>query len=229
VEIAAIVKAMWESLGRNAGEVPHLRHLVRNIGQSGARVSVTGMENITHSPDERPMLFFSGHIANWEVLLRGVAELGFVASPVFRHPNNPYLVRLLTRIRQIPGVELVPKGTEGARIAIKVLSSGRRLIMLADQKLNNGIAVPFFGRDAMTAPALARFGLRFDCPIIPLRIERTQGAYFHLTIQAPLELPKDGASGDPIEKIMSDVNKSLESWIRDRPAQWLWLHNRWPV
>jgi KDO2-lipid IV(A) lauroyltransferase len=24
------------------------------------------------------------------------------------------------------------------------------------------------------------------------------------------------------------VNALFEDWIRDRPGQWLWLHNRWP-
>jgi KDO2-lipid IV(A) lauroyltransferase len=27
---------------------------------------------------------------------------------------------------------------------------------------------------------------------------------------------------------MTEVNALLESWIRERPAQWLWLHRRWP-
>ncbi|HER26319.1 MAG TPA: lauroyl acyltransferase, partial [Rhodospirillales bacterium] len=28
--------------------------------------------------------------------------------------------------------------------------------------------------------------------------------------------------------IMTRINQQLEQWIRDKPAQWLWLHNRWP-
>jgi KDO2-lipid IV(A) lauroyltransferase len=28
--------------------------------------------------------------------------------------------------------------------------------------------------------------------------------------------------------MMLAVNQQLEDWIRDRPGQWLWLHNRWP-
>ena len=227
-DIASIVKDMWESLSRNAAEAPHLRRLARNIGQPGAHVSVDGIDNIAALPAGQPLIVFSGHIANWEVLLGGMAALGYAASPVYRDPNNPYLARLLRRLRQMPGIELVPKGTAGARMALTVLSRGDRLIMLVDQKMNNGVAVPFFGRDAMTAPALARFALRFKCPIVPLRLERTEGPNFHLTIGAPLDMPADGQIGDPTKSIMGTVNNLLESWIKKRPAQWLWLHNRWP-
>jgi Kdo2-lipid IVA lauroyltransferase/acyltransferase len=26
---------------------------------------------------------------------------------------------------------------------------------------------------------------------------------------------------------MGQVNAILETWIRDRPEQWLWVHRRW--
>ena len=35
-------------------------------------------------------------------------------------------------------------------------------------------------------------------------------------------------SGADIAATMLLVNQALETWIRERPEQWLWLHNRWP-
>ena len=31
-----------------------------------------------------------------------------------------------------------------------------------------------------------------------------------------------------VAALMSTVNRTLESWIRERPEQWFWLHSRWP-
>jgi KDO2-lipid IV(A) lauroyltransferase len=94
--------------------------------------------------------------------------------------------------------------------------------------MNDGIAVPFFGRDAMTAPALARLALRYDCPVIPTRLERIGGCRFRLTFHAPLVVETSGDRRRDVASIMTEVNRRIEGWIRDRPGQWLWLHRRWP-
>ncbi|MBL4691050.1 MAG: lauroyl acyltransferase, partial [Rhodospirillales bacterium] len=97
-----------------------------------------------------------------------------------------------------------------------------------DQKMNDGIPVPFFGRDVMTAPALAELALRYDCPVVPARITRLKGARFRLMALAPLELIRTGDHKADVAANMAQVNALIEQWVRDTPEQWLWLHNRWP-
>ena len=100
--------------------------------------------------------------------------------------------------------------------------------MLVDQKLNDGIAVPFFGRPAMTAPALGLLALRVDCTVLPTRVERLNHARFRLTLYPPLELPRSGDRDANVAALMTAVNTTLEGWIRERPEQWFWVHSRWP-
>jgi KDO2-lipid IV(A) lauroyltransferase len=134
---------------------------------------------------------------------------------------------MITRFRGDTG-ELIPKGAVAARRAIATLRRGAHLTILADQKMNDGIPVPFFGRPAMTAPALAALALRFDCDVLPARVERLDGAHFRLTVFPPLPLPRSGDAHADAAALMAQVNAILESWIRDRPGQWFWLHRRWP-
>src|SRR5215470_8808613 len=94
--------------------------------------------------------------------------------------------------------------------------------------MNDGIPVPFFGRLAMTAPALAVLALRLDCDVLPLRVERLDGARFRVTVFPPLPLPRSGEPHADAAALMARVNATLEEWIRDRPEQWLWVHRRWP-
>ena len=94
--------------------------------------------------------------------------------------------------------------------------------------MNDGIPVPFFGRDAMTAPALARLALRYDCAVVPVRVDRIAGARFRITVETPLALPHSGDTEADTLALMTAVNAVIERWVRERPEHWFWLHRRWP-
>jgi Kdo2-lipid IVA lauroyltransferase/acyltransferase len=225
-EIEAIVTGMWDNLGRVAAEYPHLPE-IRVFAPDG-RVETHGLEHMDRAVAAgRRMIIFSGHIANWEIGALAAAQYGAPVTQIYRAANNPLVDRLIARCRGDRG-EYIPKGASAARRAFAVLSRGEHLTMLADQKLNDGIPVPFFGRPAMTAPALALFALRFDCDVLPARVERLAGAHFRLTVFPPLPLPRSGNAQADVATLTAMVNATLETWIRDRPEQWLWVHRRWP-
>jgi Kdo2-lipid IVA lauroyltransferase/acyltransferase len=82
----------------------------------------------------------------------------------YRAVSNPAADAAIQSMRrEAMGAEvpMFAKGSTGAREAFAHLRRGGVLGMLVDQKLNEGLAVPFFGRPAMTTPALAQFALRF--------------------------------------------------------------------
>lgn len=225
-EIERIVIGMWDNLGRVAAEYPHLRKI--RVFATNGRVETHGLEHIDRAVAAgRRMIIFSGHIANWEIAALAAAQYGAPVTQIYRAANNPLIDRLIARFRGDRG-KYIPKGASAARRAFAVLSRGEHLTLLADQKLNDGIAVPFFGRMAMTAPALALFALRFDCDVLPARVERLAGAHFRLTVFPPLPLPRSGDRQANIAALTTEVNATLEAWIRDRPELWLWVHRRWP-
>lgn len=227
-EVERILRAMWDNLGRVAAEYPHL-HEIRCY--EGGRVEVVGAENIDRLRDDgKGGIFFSGHLGNWEVASLAATQRGVPLSQVYRAPNNPIVDRLIFRIREraIEGRRF-PKGAEGGRKLARDLAEGGHLAMLVDQKLNEGIPVPFFGREAMTMTSLASFALKYDVPVVPARVERLKGARFRITALPPLELPRTGAREADVYETMRRVNALLEAWIRERPEQWLWLHSRWPT
>ena len=225
-EIARVVAGMWDNLGRLAAEYPHLRKI--RVFEPGGRVETHGIEHVDRVVAAgRRMIVFSGHIANWEIAMLAGVQYGVPIAQIYRAGNNPLLDRMIARFRG-EGGELIPKGPLAARRAIDALRRGTHLSLLADQKMNDGIPVPFFGRPAMTAPALAVLALRFDCDVLPARVERLDGAHFRLTVFPPLPLPRTGKPHADAAALMACVNGTLEAWIRDHPEQWLWVHRRWP-
>jgi Kdo2-lipid IVA lauroyltransferase/acyltransferase len=224
-EIARIVRGMWDNLGRVAAEYPHLRK-IRIFAPEGP-VETRGFEHMDRAVAAgRRMIIFSGHLANWEIGALAAVEYGVSVVQIYRAANNPLVDRMIQNFRGNPGAFL-EKGADAARSAVKALKAGRHLTLLADQKLNEGIAVPFFGREAMTAPLLAALALRFDCDLLPARVERLGGARFRLTVHPPLPLPHSGERAADMAALTAAVNNILEAWIRERPAEWFWLHRRW--
>ncbi|MCH9053359.1 MAG: lipid A biosynthesis lauroyl acyltransferase [Proteobacteria bacterium] len=225
-EIAGMIKGVWDNLGRVGAEFPGLNRV--RIYED-PRFSVTGAEHIDRLRDDgKPGLFFTAHIGNWELAPLAVVQRGLPLGVVYRAAKHPLLERLAQLGRSGMTDNLLPKGSAGARQMIGILNRGGHLGMLVDQKMNDGIAVPFFGRDAMTAPALAQLALKFDCPVVPVKVERTHRARFSISILPPLELPATGDRQADVKAGMALVNRIIEGWIRESPEQWLWVHRRWP-
>ena len=225
-ETASIIRGMWDNLGRVAFEYPHLRWI--EVFAPDGRVETHGLEHLDRAlAAKRKVIMFSGHIGNWEIAALAGGQYGIDVAQIYRAANNPLVDRMVARLRGDQG-ELIPKGAVASRRAVAALRRGGHLSLLADQKLNDGIPVPFFGRDAMTAPALALLALRFDCDVLPVRVERLRGARFRLTVYPPLPMPRSGERDADVAALMLAVNRTLEAWIRERPAQWFWLHRRWP-
>lgn len=221
-ELRRTLRAMWRHLGRVAAEYPHLGKLAEE------RIEFVGTENLEEAKRHGgPGIYFSGHIGNWEICPIGPIRGGIPLAAIYRAPNNPIVDRIMWRTRHAVLPHQVPKGPAGARQIIDIMRKRGSLAFAADQRMNNGIAVPFFGRDAMTAPALAELAIKYDCPIYPIRVERLKGAHFRLTIGPPLAKPQDGTRQQKVYAIMLSVNEMMERWIRERREQWVWSHHRW--
>jgi Kdo2-lipid IVA lauroyltransferase/acyltransferase len=227
---ATIIRMMWDNLGRNSAELPHLPSFSRTCDGPGWEIE--GEEHIAQMKCAKTqVIFFSGHFGNWEMILPIAAALDLPVSGFYRAASNLHVDAMIQSLRKKalgPRVSMFAKGAQGARAALRHLQRGGSLGLLVDQKMNDGIAVPFFGRHAMTAPALAEFALRFGFPIIPVRIVRLGPARFRMICEPPLVVALTGCRNTDLYAILLAVNATLERWIRTEPASWLWLHRRWP-
>ena len=215
--INEIITGMWDNLGRVMMEYPHLT----KIGKE--RTEIIGAE-ILERYRGQPALIISGHFANWECCPPALyLQYNHQASPIYRAPNNPLSDKMLEYTRSLAGkIKAIPKSKSGTRHIVNALKEGRFIGMLLDQKYNEGVAVDFFGKPAMTSPIFAQLAQKFDCPVIPLRIERTKGANFKITIEEPVNIIDKSS-----EQMIKEIHTLFEEWIKDRPEQWLWLHKRW--
>ncbi|MFN3700319.1 MAG: lysophospholipid acyltransferase family protein [Alphaproteobacteria bacterium] len=224
----AIIKGMWDNLGRVFAEYPHIKTIAQNrVAVENAEIALTAQKEGTGA------IFISGHLANWEVVpATALLKYNIPINITYRKPNNPMVDRLVQYLRSIGNrIQAFPKSAEGGRQMIATLKNKGFLAVLIDQKYNEGLPVAFFGHTAMTNPIAAQLAGRYRAPVIPARCIREKGANFRLSLYAPIpthyETGHEAGQPRPLEDQLKEANQLLEGWIREYPEQWIWLHKRW--
>jgi KDO2-lipid IV(A) lauroyltransferase len=227
VELAEVLSAMWDNLGRVLGEYAHLDAL--HWSGPSPRVTMSGTEHLDAAmASGKGVLLVSGHFANWEMMPCVAREYGFSGGTVVRPPNNPYVNRWLEAVRQRTGMqEQIPKGAQGTRRTFALLRRGDAICVMADQRASEGIKVPFFGRDAFTTQAPAALALKLGAVIVPVSNRRVGGAHFHIQIHPIIPPPDTGDSERDIVELTATITRFIEDRVRERPGEWLWIHKRW--
>lgn len=221
-----ILDDMWDNLGRIVGEYSHIsKYSPDQIGNI-TECSAETLDNINWIKNNgKGGIIFSGHIGNWEVGPKVFAKLGIDTNAVYRPLNNPYVEKMTASIR---GGKLITKSIQGNRKIIEVLKNGGFVVIMADQKISEGEPVKFFHDYAITATAIARIALKYSVPLIPARSIRVGKDFkFIVEIEKPLEIQTSKDINYDVLQLTTKINAKLESWIRQYPAQWFWVHNRW--
>ncbi|MBV8975866.1 MAG: lysophospholipid acyltransferase family protein [Alphaproteobacteria bacterium] len=226
-ERESIILEMCDNLGRTVAEYPHLDKL--KLRGTDARLEIAGTEFADAAiAAGKGLMFISGHFANWEAMPVMATELGYEGGLVYRPPNNPYVDRYISRQRASAGPKIqITKSAQGTRKIFTLLRRGLAILMLVDQKTEQGVAAPFFGRDAMTTPAPAALALKLGSALLPASNERLKGARFRMTIHPAIAFVPTGDHEADVLALTAKINAAIEQCVRNRPSQWLWIHRRW--
>jgi KDO2-lipid IV(A) lauroyltransferase len=227
-----IIAGVCDNLGRLVGEMPKLHTLP--IVDDATKCPATPhifVENADlfkgFHAQQQNVLFVSAHLGNWEVLARIAEHYDMPFIRVFRKANNPFVNSLIQRNRRSVEGGFAPKGAKGSRMLLKALKSKKNLGFLIDQKMNDGLEVPFFGHPAMTASGVVDLAVRYTLPIVPAQCIREENGSFHLIMHPPLIIEEGTLDDAKRVAVLTQLHTLFEEWIRQHPEQWLWVHRRW--
>jgi KDO2-lipid IV(A) lauroyltransferase len=219
----------YEHFGRSAAEFAWLGHADRDTILRS--VTVEGREHLDRALTEgRGVLFLTAHLGNWELMAVVCNLLGYHLFPVARPLDNPWLNRLIDRIRSRYGNAMISKKTETAgRDVINALRQGDCVGILLDQNMasRDGVFVEFFGRPACTSNGLALIARRTGAPVIPAFIVREADGRHRIIIERPVELMKSRDIERDVHVNTGRCTAVIERMVRAYPEQWLWMHRRW--
>lgn len=170
-----------------------------------------------------------GHLGNWELPPALMTSRGLTLDVSAAHIQNPYVDKMTAKIRSNYGCGVIY--LEESKKLIRNLKKGFAIGLVADQDAGqNGVFVPFFGREASTytGPALLAWLTEsrlefFSC------IRQENGTYkmSTQTIEERVSREKYPNKDQAIVELTSKWVNALENVARQYPEQYFWAHRRW--
>jgi KDO2-lipid IV(A) lauroyltransferase len=228
-EIDTLIKNSWGAAGRVLAEYPHFEAIFNSKDRQ--RIHLQLSDQFTNPNDSlRPVVFVTAHHCNWEMAPSALNRLNIPTANLYSPPTNPLLNTLLYESRRKMNCELVDKNNP-ARAMIKFLKKGRSVGIVIDRRVDGGPAVPFFGLPKPTSMLPAKLALKFGIDLIPVRVQRLQGAEFKVSLLAPVTPDQDsaGATEDELAlDMMTQVHQHFQQWICEEPEEWFCPKRIWP-
>jgi len=195
-----------------------------NADEVLARFRFEGLEHLRRAlASGRGALLLSLHMGCYDLGLRALSlKLPGLRLATIAHPLSPQLQAWLDARRNAGSVEILQTGSASGVRALRILRSGRPLIVLNDLYLRQGrrFAVPLFGKRCLTPAGPAVLALATGAHVLPCYVRRDGPDRHGLHILPEVELPADEEAGT------AACNTALEGIIRKHPEQWNWAHRR---
>ncbi|MEY3112610.1 MAG: hypothetical protein RJA85_257 [Pseudomonadota bacterium] len=226
--INEMIERMWKNIGRIFGEYIHINKF-SIMDLKKIKIGFAKKNNFEIlKKNNKPVVFFSGHFANFELMAKCLQELGFNIGAIYRPLNNIFLNPIMEFIRKkyICPIQ-IEKGSNGTKKLIKHISTNNPLALMIDQRLSSSIRVPFFNQPATTTTTPAQLAIKYDALLVPVFLKRLEKANFEFFIEEPLIINRTNDYDKDIFNITQSMNKKIEEFIKSDPAHWLWSHDRW--
>lgn len=115
---------------------------------------------------------------------------------------------------------------DGIRGLIRLLRQGIPVYYLPDMDFGpkGAVFVPFFGVPAATLPSTAQIAQSWDAAVLPIisNLDLATGVYnVHILPPVP-----NFPGTDDLTAATARINRLIEEWVREDPAQYYWVHRR---
>ena len=178
--------------------------------------------------ENKGVILLSAHFGNWEYVAASVAaQLNIPFSVVVKPQRNPYVTKWMNKARTRWNNQIVPLGLS-IRQTYQTLKEKQVVAMVADQRgPEESIKVKFFGRKISVHTGPAVLALKTGAPILYGVCVRGEDYYYKTEIVEIAAGDVKGTQEEKIREISQRHMAHLESYIRQYPEQWLWMHKRW--
>ena len=187
------------------------------------RMEILGVEHFRAAIAQgRGVMLLGAHFACLDIISQALADLGGI-DVMYRHNKNPVLEWVQVRGRRHYYRGVIER--QDTRAVLQALKSGRAVWYAADQDYGakHSVFAPFFGVEAATITATARFAGLNDSPVLMISHHRD---YDERAWTIVFSSPIEGFPAGDDQEDARRINQVVEAEIRKHPDQYLWLHRR---
>ena len=228
-ETRAIVRGMWDNLGRMFGEYGHFAELMQFSPETPLAGQVIMEEDTAEAMrrsarDRRGAIMIAAHFSNWEVPAMAARAAGFEIAVMYKRQPSTAIAAELRRRRTRFAARQIEAGPEARHEIVRALRDGMLVGLLVDQYYARGIEVSFFGRMCRVNPLPALLAGVGNWPVYGAHVVRLPDQRYRFEVVGPLQLPRGPTGKIDVKAATQTILDMIEGWIREAPNQWIWLH-----
>ena len=194
-----------------------------NPEQFRDRVSIHGLEHYHKAKAKgRGLILLGAHHTTLDLAGSLLSLYIHDISPIYRKSKNPAFDQIMLKGRKRRFSEMIERSN--IRTILRALKSNRTIWYAVDQDYGpkHSVFAPFFGVQAATINATSRIAKLNQSPLLLFSHYRNEDNTYTLKL-TPIE--QNIPSGSEIADA-SIINSSVEKAIKEKPAQYMWVHRR---
>jgi len=223
-----IAKGHFINLGRSVSELSMLYTGRYSILED---IVFEGMEHCnTAKAKGRGVIFLTGHCGNWELLAIANSWKSFTGSVVARQQNNPYINKWIENVRTKFGNKIIYK-TGAIKEILYTLKGNGAVGILMDQSVveSEAVITEFFGEKVYTIKIPAFLAIKTGASVVPVFINYLGNGKHRIRFKKEVPVRITDNTEDDILYNTKIFSEYIASYIKENPAEWLWIHRRWKL
>lgn len=228
-QLKKLARDMFVMLGKNVGDVLRATSRINTLDKLNEFVVMKGFENFEQANQKgNGVVFVACHLGAFEFQITSMAlrKLNFmvIGTPL----KDKRLNDLMWKHRNQNGTNYVERD-KATYPMLKTLKAGGSVALLIDQDTRKvkSTFVDFFGKPAYTPIGPAMLAIKTGACVLPAFSHLGDDGMQHIEILPEIPLRLTGNEEEDIRFNTQVFTRIIEERVRQYPAQWIWMHERW--
>jgi Kdo2-lipid IVA lauroyltransferase/acyltransferase len=190
---------------------------------------VEGREHLATALSQgRGVFLLTQHIGNGDWATVGLALAGIKLLIISKKFGWAWANALWFSMREAFGTQFIEDRNTSLQI-LKALKKNKSVVYMLDQFLGPpiGVRTKFFGYETGTPAGLATLARRSGSPVVPVYTFRRPDGVTVIHFDPEIQFQESGNPDDTVKDMTQRYCDKIESYVRQFPEQWMWVHRRW--